>query len=135
LRLLLQSGSITAEAYDLGVSTLTPIQTVGGQLPQVAPDFAVYARRQAVDILNSLGRDGARLVSRGGVRITTTLDLDLYYQSECLLRTQLARLRGDTTPQNALDGSACTAATYLPRSEERRVGKACRSRLRWAAWE
>ncbi len=114
LRLLLQTGAITASEYDLGVSTLTPIQITGGQLPQVAPDFAVYARRQAVEILNSLGRDGARLVSRGGLRITTTLDLDLYYQSECLLRTQLARLKGETVSETTLDGEACTAATYLP---------------------
>ncbi len=116
LRLLFQAGEINSVDYDLAVSTPTRIQTSGGQLPTIAPDFAVYARRQAVEILNQQGRDGARLVARGGLRITTTLDLDLYMQSECLLRTHLARLQGDTMPQNALDGRPCDAAAYLAAS-------------------
>lgn len=114
LRALQQAEAITRLDYDLAVTTLTPIQAGGGQRPEVAPDFALYARRQVKDILDSLGRDGARLVSRGGLRIITTLDLDLYYQSECALRAHLARLNGDTHPQNALDGQPCQSAAYLP---------------------
>ncbi len=114
LRTLLQAGEINTVDYDLATSTHTPLQASGGQLPSLAPDFAVYARRQAVDILNAQGRDGARLVSRGGLRIITTLDLDLYGQSECLLQTHLARLRGDLTPQTTPDGGECRAANYLP---------------------
>ncbi len=83
------------------------------QAPQVAPEFAVYARRQAEEILNSIGRDGAQMVARGGLRITTTLDLDLYYQSDCALRTHLARLNGNTQPIMALNGLPCTAASNM----------------------
>jgi penicillin-binding protein 1A len=114
LRALLQSEQITSTDYDLAVTTLTPVQVAGGQLPEVAPNFALYARRQAKDILDSLDHDGARLVSRGGLRITTTLDLDLYYQSECVLRTHLNRLAGDNSPVMALDGETCGSAVYLP---------------------
>jgi membrane peptidoglycan carboxypeptidase len=114
LRALLQAETITSTDYDLAVTTFTPVLQAGGQLPEVAPNFALYARRQAKDILDSLGYDGARLVSRGGLRITTTLDLDLYYQSECALRTHLNRLDGDSSPVTALDGGPCNSALYLP---------------------
>lgn len=115
LRALQQSNKITLLDYDLAVSTLTPIQTTGGQTPEIAPDFAFFARRQAKEILDeTLGRDSSRLFSRGGLRIITTLDLDLYYQSECALRTHLLRLSGNTSSQPALDGQPCQSAAYLP---------------------
>ncbi len=114
LRALLQAGKITSEQYDFAVTTHTPVLEAGGQIPEVAPHFALYARRQAKDILDSLGYDGARLVSRGSLRITTTLDLDLYYQAECALRTHLRRLAGDTSPQQTLEGDSCSSAFYLP---------------------
>jgi membrane peptidoglycan carboxypeptidase len=114
LRVLLQADKITSREYDLAVTTQTPVLEAGGQTPEVAPNFALYARRQAKDILDSLGHDGARLVSRGGLRIITTLDLDLYYQSECALRTHLNRLAGDSSPVTALDGGPCHSALYLP---------------------
>ncbi len=114
LRALLQANQIDRNAYDLGVTAHTVILDAGGQTPEVAPDFSIYARRQAKDILDSLNYDGARLVSRGGLRIVTTLDLDLYYQADCALRTHLARLGGDTSPQVALNNGPCSAANYLP---------------------
>jgi membrane peptidoglycan carboxypeptidase len=116
LRALLQMGEITPQDYDVAVTTLTPIQADAGQSPETAPEFSIYARQQAKEILDGLGHDGARLVARGGLNIITTLDLDLYYQSECALRTQLARLRGDNTPQSALNGDSCQGALYLPPS-------------------
>ncbi|HLV35045.1 MAG TPA: transglycosylase domain-containing protein [Spirillospora sp.] len=114
LRALLQAESITSEEYDFAVTTQTPVLEAGGQMPEVAPQFALYARRQAKDILDSLDLDGARLVSRGGLRIITTLDLDLYYQTECALRAHLNRLAGDTTPVQTLDNRPCDSARYLP---------------------
>ncbi|MBZ0295989.1 MAG: transglycosylase domain-containing protein [Anaerolineae bacterium] len=120
LRLMLQAGEISTLDYDLAVSTQTPVQT-SLTVASIAPEFSAFARRQAVDILNSLGRDGARLVARGGLRITTTLDLDLYYEMECVMRTQLARLRGDNSPQTRQDGAACAAAEYLPIERDQAV--------------
>jgi len=114
LRALLQAGEISTQDYDLAVTTLTPIQRGAGQSPEIAPDFSIFARRQAKEILDALGQDGARLVARGGLNIITTLDLDLFYQSECVMRTQLARLRGDNTPQDVLNGETCQGALYLP---------------------
>ena len=72
----------------------------------IAPDFIVYARKQAVAILSRHGIDGARLIARGGLRVTTSLDLELQGQAECVVR---APLRG-SAPAIALDGSPCAAA-------------------------
>lgn len=114
LRALRTAGDITAEQFDQAAATVTPIQLASDNAQQIAPEFTVYARRQAEDILQDQGRDGARLVTRGGLKIVTTLDLDLYYQSDCALRTYLARIAGDNAPQTALDGQPCQAALYLP---------------------
>ncbi len=113
LRAMRAAGLSTGEQYEQAAVTQTVVQTLDPAL-HIAPEFAVYARRQAETILDSLGRDGARLVARGGLRLVTTLDLDLYYQSECVLRARLAQLRGDATPVAALDGSPCLSAAYLP---------------------
>lgn len=114
LRRLLVDGVIDNLAYDAASRVVTPILLTSGQAPTLAPDFALYARRQAEDILDALNMDGARLVSRGGLTITTTLDLDLYYQAECALQTHLARLGGSVDTVPASNGAACVAAESLP---------------------
>ncbi|MBC7870132.1 MAG: penicillin-binding protein, partial [Chitinophagaceae bacterium] len=115
LQRLLGGGVITQNAYEAASNTVTIIRPDAGQSPLVAPDFARYARRQAESILTALGRDGAGLVSRGGLRITTTLDLDLYHQTECLLRYRLEQLSGrDPSIVRSLDDQACISAQFLP---------------------
>jgi membrane carboxypeptidase/penicillin-binding protein PbpC len=59
---------------------------------------------------------GEDVVNRGGLRVTTTLDLDLQRQAECVARTQIARLNGDA-PETVVpaDGSSdCAAAPLIP---------------------
>lgn len=117
LRLLLTNAYITQSEYQNASSNYTAIRPDAGQTPVVAPEFAIYARRQAEMILDALGENGAELVSRGGLRITTTLDLDLYYQSECALRAHLAQLANDIARADAvqaLDGGDCISTAYLP---------------------
>ena len=114
LRALRTADDITAEQFDQAAAMLPPLQTATDSTQQIAPEFTVYARRQAEDILQNQGRDGARMVTRGGLKIVTTLDLDLYYQSECAMRTYLARIAGEAAPQTAPDGQPCQAALYLP---------------------
>jgi membrane peptidoglycan carboxypeptidase len=82
----------------------------------VAPHFALAARRQAEAVLNEAGYDGARLVAGGGLKITTALDLDLQYQTECALRTQVTRL-GGVDPSfiySTAIGETCQSASLLP---------------------
>lgn len=109
LRALRRADKITEDEFNASLNVQTRIQQGPRLLPEVAPEFALYARAQAQEILNATGRDGARLVARGGLSIVTTLDLDLYYQTECALRSHLARLNGQSGPFVTLNGEPCDA--------------------------
>lgn len=80
-----------------------------------APHFSLYARSETEAILNYLGYDGPRLISQGGLRVYTTLDLDLQQQFECVARSHVERLSsGDGTfVHNTTAGSSCFASEYL----------------------
>ncbi|GAB4526840.1 MAG: PBP1A family penicillin-binding protein [Anaerolineae bacterium] len=115
LRQMLTNGMITQSAFEAAIANPTRILPDAGQKPLVAPEFAIYARRQAERLLSDIGLDGAQLVSRGGLRITTTLDLDLYFQAECTLRVHTTRLAGGAGESvTAQDGTPCYGAAYLP---------------------
>ncbi len=109
-----------AEAARVQLSVTRPLAPAD----VVAPHYALAARRQAESLLNETGYDGARLVAAGGLRITTSLDLDLQYQAECVLRTHLTRLSGvDPAFVYATSvGDACVAAVYLPSLAAEDVG-------------
>lgn len=114
LRNLLNSGLIDQAAFEVAIATETALRPDLLQRPQIAPAFSVYAREQTEDILNGLGLDGSRLVSRGGLRIITTLDIETYDAAACILRAHLAQLNG--LPKNtvtSLTGAPCTVAPYL----------------------
>ena len=108
LRALLDSGHISQADFTQATSTLTPLVPDEGQRPLVAAEYAVYARNQTEQILDANGYDGARLVSRGGLRITTALDMNLYSQMNCLLGAHQAQLRGVAFTAD------CPALGYLP---------------------
>lgn len=112
LRAMRSAALISGDQFEQAAATRTPVQP-GTDASRIAPEYAAYARRQAETILDGLGRDGARLVAQGGLKITTALDLDLYYQSECILRAHLARLNGDSPAVTALDGQPCAGSAYL----------------------
>lgn len=117
LRRMLAVGLIAQADFDRAIATLTPLLPNAGQTPSIAPDFSLYARQQAEIILDGIGLNGGQLVSRGGLTITTTLDLDLYYQAECALRTHLARLEGLDPTFTTLDDAPCLTADQLPTAD------------------
>lgn len=117
LRVMYNANLITQESFEQANAANVQIQRNTAHLPQIAPEFLVYARRQAEQILTSAGMDGMRLVARGGLRIVTTLDVDLYYQADCALRTQLARVGGFSDPSAAGDGLPCISASLMPFSD------------------
>ncbi len=105
---LFNAGTIDQATFDEASARITPLQPDRFQGAQIAPEFSLYARQQVEDILTWLGvSEPARVVSRGGLRVTTTLDLDLYYQTECTLRAHLA---GDDVVTVTLNGAPCAAA-------------------------
>ena len=114
----LNLGFIDRAAYD-GASKASARMTIEkfNRLPEIAPEFNLYARRQAQIILDNLGYDGARLLARGGLRITSSLDLDLYLQSECLARAHLQQLRrgaGAAETRRSQDAQCIAAPELLP---------------------
>jgi membrane carboxypeptidase/penicillin-binding protein len=82
-----------------------------------APHFSVYVRQQLAE------RYGEDLVNRGGLKVITTLDLDLQRQVECVARTQVARLSGaDPNTIVPAEGGGCAAAAFLPPLRETDAG-------------
>jgi len=86
----------------------------------LAPHFSVYVRRQ----LESMPEVGPERLYRGGLKVYTTLDLDLQEQAQCVARTHIRRLSGEdeaTVIQEAID-DGCTAAQFLPPLRSYHVG-------------
>ncbi len=84
-----------------------------------APHFSIYVRKQLEEMF------GPELVYRGGLRVYTTLDLDLQEQAQCVARAHIRRLSGEDEAavlQEALD-AGCTAAQFLTPLREYDVGR------------
>jgi membrane carboxypeptidase/penicillin-binding protein len=75
-----------------------------------APHFSFYVIDQLSKML------GPELTFRGGLKVITSIDLNLQDQAECVARTQIARLSGldPATVIQTDTGSPCDAATFLP---------------------
>ncbi len=85
----------------------------------LAPHFSIYVRKQLEDMF------GPEIVYRGGLRVYTTLDLDLQEQAQCVARAQIRRLSGEdeaTVIQQAID-KGCSAAQFLPPLTASHVGR------------
>lgn len=106
-----QADSIFAEPL-----IIRPFEARFEEANTLAPHFAIYAQQEAEAVLNDLGLDGARMVSSEGLRIYTTLDLDIQHQLECVARSHVKRLaigdEGYVEPAN--NGQNCIAAQFLP---------------------
>lgn len=124
LDVMASQGYITREQADAAASELIAVRPFADRFDIIAPHFSLFARAEAEAILNELGLDGARLVSRGGLRIYTTLDVDLQLQAECVARSHVARLDGadPRVTYNTSAGTPCEAAAYLSELPPEMVG-------------
>ncbi len=106
---MLAADLITPAQFDS--AALTEVSIVARAIDEsaIAPEFVEYAREQAVWILTRLGQNGEWLVARGGLQITTSLDLRLQQQSACALHSHLGRLHEGDVGR----ASACDAANDL----------------------
>lgn len=59
-------------------------------------------------------RFGLDRLERGGLRVITTLDYELQLELSCLVRTQLARLTGESERSHLPDGNPCVSTRLLP---------------------
>jgi len=112
---MVAQGYITEATATAAKSEIIILRPTTERYGIIAPHFSLYAREQAITILNKLGMDGARLVSGKGLKIYTTLDVDLNYQVECVLRGHVERLAGGNpaAAPNTAEGKPCAAAQYL----------------------
>ncbi|NOR83946.1 MAG: hypothetical protein GQ526_10690 [Ardenticatenales bacterium] len=110
LEFMLRDGYITEE--QMVQAKFTPLAYAGGveeRYDIVAPHFSIYARKQLEEMF------GETLVYKGGLKVITTIDLELHRQAECVARVHVARLSGQETGALAADESAaCAAAEFLP---------------------
>lgn len=75
----------------------------------IAPHFALYVRKQLEE------RFGPEMVLRGGLRVYTSLDLQMQQQAECLARAHVSRLSGSIGNDLPADERAnCPALAFLP---------------------
>lgn len=127
LDVMLAEGFITPEQALAAKTETLNILPPARRFDILAPHFAVYVRQELVSMF------GEDLVNRGGLQVLTTLDMDLQAQTECVARTQVARLSGsdpniviapETGEGDAVlpGGGDCTAAQYLPPLKESDIG-------------
>ena len=119
LRRMVEEGCITSdeaaaaadEPWNLAVSTQ--------RYDIIAPHFSLYVRRELERMY------GPELVAGGGLRVYTTLDLELQDQAQCTVQTYLRILSGEdpaTVIPEAM-AAGCEAAQYIPDVPANRVGQ------------
>jgi membrane peptidoglycan carboxypeptidase len=107
---MVRDGYITrVEADAAEAEELQVVRSVRERYDILAPHFSVYARKQLEEMF------GPEKVYRGGLRVYTTLDLELNEQAQCVAQAHIRRLSGEdeaTVIQEAIDGG-CEAAQHL----------------------
>ena len=93
LSLLVGDGKITQAAAD--AAYLAPLNFVAQEVSLKAPHFAVYVRQQLE------AQFGAEQVANGGLRVTTTLDLDYQRLAEFLARQHVDQVGPEHNLNNA----------------------------------
>ncbi|PJF42912.1 MAG: hypothetical protein CUN55_09460, partial [Phototrophicales bacterium] len=113
---MLKQGFITRAQYDAALNETLVLRPFATRFDITAPHFALYARNEAERILDNMGLDGTDLILGGGLRIYTTLDLDLQRQLECVARSHVGRLnRNDPSySHNTNNAQPCAAVEFLP---------------------
>ena len=83
-----------------------------------APHFSMYVRNQLEELF------GPEVVAGGGLRVYTTIDLELNRQTGCVMRAYLRILNGEdpATVIPEVTAAGCEAAQYLPDVPASRTG-------------
>ncbi len=110
LEAMLRLGLVPVETAQTALSEPLALADPPPEPAMRAPAFTRAAMQQLQD------RFGPELLQRSGLRILTTIDIDLQLQAECVARTQLGRLSGSEPGAvvSAADGTPCVAAGLLP---------------------
>ena len=107
LGLMVKAGYMTPQEADLAY--YEPLHFASTPFPIEAPHFAMLVRQQTAEIL------GEEALERGGLRIHTTLDLDLQRQAEAHLRRHLAALNKPSAQSEGHNARNAAALVLDPR--------------------
>lgn len=99
---------ITPEEYTTAINDKSHFATAPADTNIVDAGFMQLAEKQLRDLL------GENRVNRGGLVVTTTLDLTLQDQLLCASRSQLLQIEVADYSGVASEGNDCPAANYLP---------------------
>jgi len=116
---MVHQGCITPEESVAAKYEPWDLATFTERFDILAPHFSIYVRKQLEDMF------GPEVVYRGGLRVYTTLDLDLQEQAQCVARTHVRRLSGEDETiviQEAIE-NGCSAAQFLPPLRASYVGR------------
>ncbi len=120
---MVRDGYISAEEADYAKEEQWDLAQVESfeRFDMKAPHFAVYVRNQ----LEGMPEVGPAALYRGGLRVYTTVDLDLHDQAQCAAQTHLRRLSGEDEAQVIQEALAngCDAAAFLPPGDPGRAGR------------
>jgi membrane peptidoglycan carboxypeptidase len=100
LEALVRDGYINQAEADAAFAESLEVKPIQERFDIVAPHFSIYVRKQLEEMF------GPDLVYRGGLKVYTTLDLDLNNEAERIAREQVAKLMEEG--HNA--SNACVAA-------------------------
>lgn len=85
LKRMLDEKYVTKEEYDKAFAEEVKFRTAGADIK--APHFVMYVREYLAE------RYGESIASRGGLKVTTTLDLDVQEESEKIVKKNIDQLR------------------------------------------
>jgi membrane peptidoglycan carboxypeptidase len=86
---MVRDGYVTQEEADAAYAVPLEVRPVQERFDIVAPHFSIYVRKQLEEML------GPDLVYRGGLKVYTTLDLDLNSEAERIAREQVDTLMAE----------------------------------------
>jgi len=119
LQRMVEEGCITSEEAAAAKAEPWHLAKTTQRFDIKAPHFSMYVRRQLEEMF------GPELVAGGGLRVYTTLDLELNEQAQCVTQAYLRILQGEDPASviPAAVAAGCEAAQYLPDVPASRIGK------------
>ncbi len=119
LQRMVEEGCITSAEAKVAEAEPWKLAQSNKRFDIQAPHFSMYVRRQLESMFPP------ELVAGGGLRVYTTLDLNLNNQSQCTVQAYLRILKGEdpavVIPEVVAAG--CEAAQYIPDVPASRIGK------------
>ena len=104
LGLMVKNGFISDADSQLAQVEPLHFSSASAATPFHAPHFVIYVRNLLEE------RYGTEMVHQGGLRVTTTLDLNLQERAEAIIKQQLTELRRRTRDEGAPDYNVHDAA-------------------------